>query len=56
MFQIREMRRNIKNCMMGNLHCSTNKIPRGLPRSYSFGIGWYLPTNTQATLNANVLR
>ncbi len=52
MFQIREMRRNIKNCMMGNLHCSTNKIPRG----YSFGIGWYLLTNTEATLNANVLR
>lgn len=30
------MKRNIRNCMMGNFHCSTNRIPRGLPRGYSF--------------------
>ncbi len=35
MFQIKEMKRNIRNCMMGNFHWSTNRIPRGLPRGYS---------------------
>lgn len=23
---------------MGNFHCSTNRIPRGLPRGYSFNL------------------
>lgn len=36
MSQIKEMKRNIRNYMMGNFHYSTDRIPRGLPRGYSF--------------------
>lgn len=42
------MKRNIRNYMMGNFHCSTNRIPRGLPRGYSFAGLLYDKVNSNA--------
>ena len=47
------VKRNIRNCMTGNFHCSTNRISRGLPRGYSFKSHWER-NNGKTELNVTV--